>query len=77
MPFSDSGFSSGSGRRDVFARKDFFWPISDLTHFILSVLAVFVIEIDVILPGRLSGYFLKCLPFFFVCRFIVREGLAP
>ena len=54
MPFPDPGFSSGSGRRDVSAGKDFLWPMSDLTRFFLSVPAVFVIEIDVVLPGRLS-----------------------
>ena len=54
MPFPDPGFPSGSSRCDVSAGKIFFGPMSDLMCFFLSIPAVFVIEIDIILPGRLS-----------------------
>jgi hypothetical protein len=61
-----SGVSSGSGRRDPSAEEVRFSPLTDLMLFMLSVCACFVIDIEHVMPERLSrllrGTALICTP---------------
>jgi hypothetical protein len=50
-----SGVSSGSGNRNASAEGDRFLLLSDLTHFMLSIYACVVIDIEPFLPERLSS----------------------